>query len=267
MPRKSAEEEELASLVSTNRASMSITRTCLLQFLDKVKMDIVELDHDRFIVRTKTVSCKRITRPVVDQIIADAFKALTELDTAPAALDVLAFMKGKLKEHIEKVAWKGNVLPAEHHETKRTIRDGAKIRRGTFSLVDPQTREIAETAWREAHERAQLATKSKILRNEKPVVAPPSPQLSATEVAEQSPSSQLTSATPMVSIAKRSPTTAACPAASPAPRQQHRKPRNSISKGESTKLFQLIAEFISSSFKDPNLPSLVAEKVDAFFSR
>jgi hypothetical protein len=272
--KKTPEQQELTSRVSTSRAHMAMYRTVLLQFLDKVKRDVVEMDHscNRYIVRTRTVSCKRITRTIITGVLHATVDAFAELSVAPGALDILGIMKAKLREEIETVAWKGNIVPCSHYEATRVTRDDVKVRRGGFALVDPDTREIAEAAWSESGQRAQLATEAKQLKASVDVSAVAEEDATgSTPVAVEVDTERTESpvATPAAATSVVAATDPPSPQ-SPLPRAiaatiMPRKPRSSISKGEAAKLFQIISDYVAAHFLDQNLMKAVSQLVDDFW--
>ena len=134
-------QEDVSSLVSL-RGELSVCRDVLLQVLDKHEKDQIWLDDKLVLCRVEIVSTAKITRSVLIQVLVHVLEQVG--DAAVDAIEVYGCGKGMLRRIIDKVSFKGNVLPAESLEAKRKSRGGIPLRKGGVELLDESALEICD---------------------------------------------------------------------------------------------------------------------------
>lgn len=265
MPRrKSPEEQEVADRLSTHRSNLAMYRAALIQYLDKVEMDHVELDAERVIFRSMTVTSKRLTRSVINGIIDAGLDVLTQAARAPLEQDIAAYMKAELKKQCDVVTYKGNLVKASSAEAKRVTREGMILRKGDASLVDAATRELCEAMWEELGHRHGLVEEGKAVKRARMEAsqtsqatdAAPSPKGPRQEQPAQEPASPPSPqvASPGPPPAKPHSITAKAP-----------RPKSSISKKQAAALFSVVAEYAVKHRRDKGLAKAVAQLVDGWW--
>lgn len=217
MPRtRSHAHRQKAATVSSQRGQLAKLRLELLAFLDACDKDVVQVDGERSICRVKNVTAKRITKPLLREV---AEVVVAQAATMPRDRTILsAFATHVLRESVDIVSWKGNVVESTAPEAKRQKRDDEVVRHGAPELVDGRTLDLVEQYWesvgksraREEAPREETPPPSKA-----PPPPPPSPPPPLAKSAE---------ATVPASPQRRAP--------SPVQTLTQPKPKSSVSKKE-----------------------------------
>jgi len=270
--RKSAEEQDVAERISTHRANLGMYRAAMLQFLDKVAMDHVQLDTERVIFRSMTVTSKRLTRPVINGIVMVGVNIVKEVTRAPLDIDIIAFLKAELKSQCDVVTFKGNILKSTSPEAKRVTREGTTLRRGDASVVDPDTRGLCEAMWEELGQRHSIMEEGKAAKRARveasdtasraTTVAAPSPEAppeAASVIKEAEASPPLPHVTSPELELSPLPVKSSLSKTEAVPKP---KLKSSISKTEAAVLFQRVAEYMIMHRREESLDEAVVQLVD-----
>ena len=270
--RKPAEEQDVADRISTHRANLGMYRSALIQFLDKVEMDRVELNTERVIFRSMTITSKRLTRPVINDIIMAGLSVVTEAARTPMDIEIVAFLKAELKSKCDCVSYKGNLLVSTSAEAKRVTREGVILRRGDMSLVDPDTRGLCEAMWDELGQRHSIVEEGKAAKrarveandtaSQATTVVAPSPEAppeAASVIKEAEASPPLPHVTSPELELSPLPVKSSLSKTEAVPKP---KLKSSISKTEAAVLFQRVAEYMIMHRREESLDEAVVQLVD-----
>jgi len=208
--------------VSSQRGQLAKLRLELLAFLDACDKDVVQVDGERSICRVKNVTAKRITKPLLREV---AEVVVAQAATMPRDKTILsAFATHVLRESVDIVSWKGNVVESTAPEAKRQKRDDEVVRHGAPELVDGRTLDLVEQYW-------ESVGKSRA-REEAPREETPPPS----KASPQSPPPKASRPSPPPPLAKSAEATApASPqwqAPSPVQTLTRPNPKSSVSKKE-----------------------------------
>ena len=257
MPRRQTpDEQDVSEQLSSHRSNLAMYRCVLIQFLDKLQLDRVELDNRRCIFRSKTVSSKRLTFPMINGIVEECVRVVKEAPGhPPQEIDVVGFLKLEMKSRCDVVSFKGNVIDATSADAKRVTREGTLLRRGGPELVDDETRQICDAMWEEMGQRRQLLEESKAVKRrgmEHPEMTRQCPTGRTNRtLAGAEATSPTSSRPPLVNNAPKDP---AKPVTAP-------RPQSSISKKQASTLFSTVAAYIAAHHHDEGLREAVLQIV------
>ena len=233
MPRtRSQVQRQKTANVSSQRGHLAQLRVQLLAFLDACDKDVVRVDDERSICRIKNVTAKRITKPLLQEVVEVVISQLTTIHQDPTMLS--AFATQVLRESVDIVSWKGNVVENTTHEAKRQKRDDTEVRHGGTELLDGPILAIVEEYWAaigESRTTQEEALREETLHIESPAIStPPLPPLLATIAKAGVPMSPTRPLPPLPLQPKviREP-----------------KPKSSVSKKEANVILSRIAAYIA----------------------
>ena len=232
MPRtRSQAQQHNTAAVSSQRGHLAKLRVQLLAFLDACDKDVVRVDDERSICRIKNVTAKRITKPVLQEVVD---VVISQSTTMPQDTEILsAFATHVLRETVDIVSWKGNVVDNTSHEAKRQKRDEEVVRHGPTELLDGRILALVEEYWTAigesgTQEVAPLEeTLLQVRHIESPTLTSPLPPLLATNAKVSMSPPRTLSSLPLQPKVIREP-----------------KPKNSVSKKEAIAILNRIVDHI-----------------------
>jgi len=209
----------------------------LLQFLDRVECDVVTVDDERCIARVKNITSKRITQAVLSSVIEGV---VTHSVGAINEINIFAFAKHRLITAVDKVTWKGNVVPSDSAEAKRRKRDDVEVRHGETTLIDDVTMQCIDAYWQALVCRKELTVKADVEKitvsdhvapSTPSIPSPPSPPSSPLETKALEPIVE-EAILPMVIV-----------------EPVHIKPKSSISKKQAFAILEVVSHFLATHAK------------------
>jgi len=225
MPRtQSRAQSQQSAAVSSQRGHLATLRAELLAFLDAHGKDVIRVD-ERSICRVKNVTARRITKPLFSEVVE---VLVVQAPTLPHDKIMLAAYGAQvLRESVDIVSWKGNVVANSEPEAKRLKRDDEEIRRGGPGLVDAATLAMVEEYGAAVGTRKPPTQASQKLPARKPAKPPQAPP--------QAPPLP----PPLPPSLPSPPHPSSVSASSPLPREP--KPLSSVSKKEAIAILDAIA--------------------------